>query len=215
MNLVTVGEGKLERARVHDSRGLVSYTAVRWGSPTEFATGGLGFGLQWWDRRKPGGLVAQLKGDWARGCVTGMVHSIDIQPSRKHICMVGGSSGTVLTWDLRWQQQPIVLSAVGQNGTSQPAAESEVWEVQYDNHTQSSSVISAASSSKISPAMICSEDGILAVIQQGKEPMELLAEPCAINAFDIHPQNPSDVVCGLEWESIGILMRLRDTMVIY
>ena len=64
LNLVTVGEARLDHRRIHDSRGLVSYTAARWASPAEFATGGLGFGLQWWDQRKPGGLVSQLKGDW-------------------------------------------------------------------------------------------------------------------------------------------------------
>ncbi|CAN7108824.1 unnamed protein product [Brassica rapa subsp. narinosa] len=38
--------------------------------------------------------------------------------------------------------------------------------------------------------MTCSEDGILGVIEQGEEPIELLAEPCAINSFDIDRQNP-------------------------
>ncbi|GMP35962.1 hypothetical protein CsSME_00008220 [Camellia sinensis var. sinensis] len=104
----------------------------------EFAMGGLGFSLQWWDQRKPGGPASQFK---------------------------GGSSGIVFAWDLRWQQQPIVLSGVA------------------------------------------AEDGILAVVEQGEEPIELLAEPCAINSFDIDRQNPSDVICSLEWEAIAILMR--------
>lgn len=64
VNLVSVGDGSVEHRRVHDARGLVSYTAVRWGSSVEFATGGLGFGLHWWDQRKPGGPVSHLKGDW-------------------------------------------------------------------------------------------------------------------------------------------------------
>ncbi|KAG1368119.1 putative Nuclear pore complex protein NUP43 [Cocos nucifera] len=64
VNLVTVGEARLDHQRVHDSRGLVSYMAARWASPAEFATGGLGFGVQWWDQRKPGGLVSQFKGNW-------------------------------------------------------------------------------------------------------------------------------------------------------
>nr|CAD1829273.1 unnamed protein product [Ananas comosus var. bracteatus] len=99
-----------------------------------------------------------------RGNVTGMVHSIDIHPSRKHICIVGGSSGTVFAWDLRWQQQLILLSGVGLNGTDQPVSESEVWEVQYDSYTQSSGITSAPST-KILPVMVCSEDGILAVLE--------------------------------------------------
>ncbi|KAE8665327.1 hypothetical protein F3Y22_tig00112632pilonHSYRG00027 [Hibiscus syriacus] len=85
-------------------------------------------------------------------------------------------------------------------------SESEVWEVQYDRYTRSSN-ISNISSARILPIMICSEDGILAVIGQGEEPLELLAEPCAINSFDIDKQNPSDVIFSLEWESMAILTR--------
>ncbi|KAF5956413.1 hypothetical protein HYC85_003638 [Camellia sinensis] len=146
VNLVSVGNSNLSHRPFFDSNGLVSYTAAKWASPMEFATGGLGFGLQWWDQRKPGGPASQFKGNWAHGTTFGIVHSIDIHPSRKHAC--------------------IVL-----------------------------------------PVMICSEDGILAVVEQGEEAIELLAEPCAINSFDIDRQNPSDVMCSLEWEAIAILMR--------
>ncbi|AQL00041.1 Mitochondrial uncoupling protein 1 [Zea mays] len=38
-----------------------------------------------------------------------------------------------------------------------------------------------------------------------ERPLELLAKEYAINSFDIDPQNPSDVVFTLEWESIGVL----------
>ncbi|KAJ0984254.1 hypothetical protein J5N97_002610 [Dioscorea zingiberensis] len=209
VNLVVVGDGRLEWRRVFDSKGLVEYSAVRWASPAEFATGGLGFGLQWWDQRKPGGAVAHFKGNWARGNTVGMVHSIDIHPSRKHICVAGASSGTVFAWDLRWQHRPLLLSGVSTGDTVQPASESEVWEVRYDSHIQPSSV--GTGPTRILPVMMCSEDGILAVLQQGEEPVELLAEPCAINGFDIDPQNPSDVICALEWEMIGILPRSKET----
>lgn len=64
VNLVSVGESGLNYRRIFDSNGLVSYTAAKWASPTEFATGGCGFSLQWWDQRKPGGAVSQFKGDW-------------------------------------------------------------------------------------------------------------------------------------------------------
>jgi len=210
VNLVSIGSGGNERLsyrRVFDGNGLVGYTAAKWASPTEFATGGLGFGLQWWDLRKPGGPASQFKGNWARGTTSGIVHSIDIHPSRKHTCVAGGSSGTVFAWDLRWQQQPIILSgvAIGEVPANSPC-ESEVWEVQYDNYMHSMN-IGNISSSRVLPVMICSEDGILAVVQQGEEPIELLAEPCAINSFDIDRQNPSDVICSLEWESIAILSR--------
>lgn len=103
-----------------------------------------------------------------------------------------------------------MLSGPGLGGTGQSPSESEVWEVQYDSHTLSSST--SAQSAKVLPVMMCSEDGILAVLEQGAEPIELLAEPCAINSFDIDPQNPSDVVCALEWEGIGILTRPKMAM---
>lgn len=79
----------------------------------------------------------------------------------------GGSLGTVFAWDLRWQQQPIILSGAGAgpgagNTTVQSISESEVWEVQYD-----SCIKSNTSSTRILPVVICSEDGILAVIEQG------------------------------------------------
>ena len=78
-----------------------------------------------------------------------------------------GSLGTVLAWDLRMQQQPIILSGTGAGDGAcktavQSISESEVWEVQYDRCIKSNT-----SSSRILPAMICSEDGILGVIEQG------------------------------------------------
>ncbi|THG11986.1 hypothetical protein TEA_004630 [Camellia sinensis var. sinensis] len=77
----------------------------------------------------------------------------------------GGSSGTVFAWDLRWQQQPIVLSGVAAGEfQSHSLSESEIWEVQYDSY---SSNIGNMSTSRVLPVMICSEDGILAVVEQG------------------------------------------------
>ncbi|GMP36077.1 hypothetical protein CsSME_00008305 [Camellia sinensis var. sinensis] len=64
VNLVSVGNSNLSHRRFFDSNGLVSYTAAKWASPMEFATGGLGFSLQWWDQRKPGGPASQFKGNW-------------------------------------------------------------------------------------------------------------------------------------------------------
>lgn len=79
----------------------------------------------------------------------------------------GGSSGTVFAWDLRWQQQPIILAGVGTSDLSALSpSESDVWEVHYDNYTTSSNYRNI-SESRVLPAMICSEDGILAVIEQG------------------------------------------------
>ncbi|KAK4265422.1 hypothetical protein QN277_026477 [Acacia crassicarpa] len=205
VNLVTVGNSNLSYRRVFDSSGLVSYTTAKWASPVEFATGGYGFSLHWWDQRKPGGPVSQFKGNWDQKMTAGIVHSIDIHPSRKHTCLAGGSLGTLFAWDLRWQQQPIILSRGGTaagNNEVPLVSESEVWEVQYDRSTKSN-----MSSTRLLPAMICSEDGILAIIEQGEEPQELLAEPCSINCFDIDRHNPSDVICGLEWEAVAILTK--------
>ncbi|KAL7193571.1 hypothetical protein ACSBR2_025218 [Camellia fascicularis] len=139
----------------------------------EFATGGLGFSLQWWDQRKPGGPTSQFKGNWAHGTTSGIVHSIYIHPSRKHTCIAGGSSGTVFAWDLRWQQQPIVLSGVAAGEfQSHSLSEREIWEVQYDSY---SSNIGNMSTSRVLPVMICSEDGILAVVEQGMKFVAILA----------------------------------------
>ncbi|XP_052184071.1 nuclear pore complex protein NUP43 [Diospyros lotus] len=207
VNLVSIGNSRSSHRCIFDCDGLASFTAVKWASPTEFATGGVGFGLQWWDlRERPGGPASEFKANWSVGTTSGIVHSIDIHPSRKHTCLAGGSSGTVFAWDLRWPQQPVILSAATavEMENSSPA-ESEVWEVHFDGYMRSLNI--GNNSSRILPVMICSEDGILAVIEEGQEPVELLAEPCAINSFDIDRQNPADVVCSLEWESIAILAR--------
>ncbi|CAI9098590.1 OLC1v1035267C1 [Oldenlandia corymbosa var. corymbosa] len=208
INFVGLGNGSNgSYQRVFDSNGLVSYSAVKWASPVEFVTGGLGFSLQWWDQRRPGGPVSQYKGNWSAGSTSRIIHSIDIHSSRKHTCLAGGSLGMVFAWDIRWQNQPIILSGAGTAANSAyTPCESEVWEVQFDNYSHSSNIHNL-SSSRVLPAMICSEDGILAVVEQNEAPMELLAEPCAINSFDIDRQNPTDVLCGLEWESIAILVR--------
>jgi len=65
VNVVKIvnGEG-LRYRKVFDGNGLVAYRAVKWASPTEFVTGGYGFGLQLWDQRKSGEAVSQLKGNW-------------------------------------------------------------------------------------------------------------------------------------------------------
>lgn len=77
----------------------------------------------------------------------------------------GGSLGTVFAWDLRWPQQPLILSGVGSGEATCSPCESEVWEVQYDPYVKSTNV--GSGSSRILPTMICSEDGILAVVEQG------------------------------------------------
>ena len=84
------------------------------------------------------------------------------------------------------QQQPIVLSGAGTHEAAMPLlSESEVWEVQYDRYTRSSNN-SNMSSTRILPVMICSEDGILAVVEQGKHFFKQLLLNCHLylNRFD-------------------------------
>lgn len=67
VNLVSLGDSsglKENYRKVYDSKGLVSFTAVKWASHAEFATGGLGFSLQWWDLRRSEPLVCHFKGNW-------------------------------------------------------------------------------------------------------------------------------------------------------
>ncbi|KAI3909550.1 hypothetical protein MKW98_013967, partial [Papaver atlanticum] len=139
INLVNVGDSRLDYKRVFDSHGLVSYTAVKW-----------------WNQRKLGGVVSQLKGDWVHRSTSGIVHSIDINPSRKHVCLAVGSSGIVFAWDLTTSNPPF-----SQN-------------------------VSNTSSKRVLPVMMCSEDGILASSEQGGNQVEVLAETCPINSFYIN-----------------------------
>ncbi|THG03732.1 hypothetical protein TEA_021804 [Camellia sinensis var. sinensis] len=46
-----------------DGRVNLVSVAAKWASLMEFAMGGLGFSLQWWDQKKPGGPTSQLKGN--------------------------------------------------------------------------------------------------------------------------------------------------------
>lgn len=62
--VVSLAESGLRCRKIFDSKGLVGYTAAKWASPAEFATGGMGFSVQWWDQRKPGGAVSHFKGNW-------------------------------------------------------------------------------------------------------------------------------------------------------
>ncbi|MCO5553517.1 hypothetical protein L7F22_007039 [Adiantum nelumboides] len=144
---------------------------------------------------------------WTPAKGNGFIHAVDVHPSRKHVCVVGGSDGCVLAWDLRWQKEPIQLCGSA-DLTGQPLGdtmvESDVWEVKFDHLSFSGT---SALSSKIPPIMFCSEDGILGVVEAGEVPWEILAEPCAINTFDINPESPTDVVCGLEFESLLYVKR--------
>jgi hypothetical protein len=59
------GDGRVVARRVCDGKGMLGYEAARWASSAEFATGGAGCGVQWWDRRKGDAVVAQCKGIWS------------------------------------------------------------------------------------------------------------------------------------------------------
>lgn len=85
-------------------------------------------------------------------------------------------------------------------------ADGDVWEVKYDPFASTRS--NGSVSRKIPPVMMCSEDGILGILEAGEAPLEILAEPCAINTFDINPEGGNDVICGLEFESLLYLKRV-------
>jgi nuclear pore complex protein Nup43 len=65
INLVKMGGlSQLQSKCLYDNSGLLSFSAVSWASPFEFVTGSLGFTLQWWDQRRPGGPVSQSPAKW-------------------------------------------------------------------------------------------------------------------------------------------------------
>lgn len=76
---------------------------------------------------------------------------------------VGASGGAVLAWDLRRQNELLTLAGRGLKGGS-PIAECEVWDVKLDPALQGGG---QGESAKIPPVLICSEDGILAIIEAG------------------------------------------------
>ncbi|KAH7414853.1 hypothetical protein KP509_14G014000 [Ceratopteris richardii] len=206
INLTQLTESHLSHTCLIDNHGITSFMDVCWSSPAEFVTAGLGFSLQWWDHRRSGGPV-QVSNKWTHGRGGGFIHMIDVHPSRKHVCVVGGSNGVVLAWDLRWQKEPIQLCGISDlrgQPVTESMVESDVWEVKFDPFSLSGS---SSMSSKVPPVMICSEDGILGVLEAGEAPWEILAEPCAINTLDINPENFTDVICGLEFESLLYVKR--------
>lgn len=77
---------------------------------------------------------------------------------------VGGSAGTVLAWDLRRQNELLNLVGKGGKGGSSTTAEGEIWNVKLDPALQGGG---QGESGKIPPVLMCSEDGILAIIESG------------------------------------------------
>lgn len=90
--------------------------------------------------------------------------------ARHFFCKVGGSGGAVYAWDLRWQQEPIALAGPAASKSRHPMGglivESEVWEAKYDALLQSAG--HGVESGKSPPVMVCSEDGILALLDGGE-----------------------------------------------
>lgn len=202
INLVQAGQSGLQGDCLHDNHGVLSYSAVCWASPTEFVLAGHGAGIQWWDNRRPGGAVAQSPAKWAGADGVGSIHAVDVHPSRKHLSVVGASGGAVLAWDLRRQNELLTLAGRGLKGVS-PIAEGEVWDVKLDPALQGGG---QGESAKIPPILICSEDGILAIIEAGVA-TELAVEACAINSFDVDLEFGSEIVCALEHESVLYVKR--------
>ncbi|KAK6135633.1 hypothetical protein DH2020_030644 [Rehmannia glutinosa] len=160
VNLVSLS-GKRDFRRVFDSNGLVSYSSVKGlrlkmhiDQPSLlnlqcFIEGFSGLISLFLPRINNILLKHVFHDDINRtgGTASGIVHSIDIHPSRKHTCLAGGSSGIVFAWDIHWPKQPVMLSGVGAGDAANSLVESDIWEgsTGYDLF----------------------EDGILAVIEQG------------------------------------------------
>lgn len=80
---------------------------------------------------------------------------------------MGGSGGTVLAWDLRRQNELHSLAGRGCKSGSSTGAEGEIWNVKLDPALQ----VGQGESGKIPPVLMCSEDGILALIESGLYPL--------------------------------------------
>lgn len=115
---------------------------------------------------------------------------------------MGGSGGTVLAWDLRRQNELHSLAGRGCKSGSSTGAEGEIWNVKLDPALQ----VGQGESGKIPPVLMCSEDGILALIESGMT-TELAVESCAINSFDVDLELGSEIVCALEHESVLYVKR--------
>ncbi|XP_024377358.1 nuclear pore complex protein NUP43 isoform X1 [Physcomitrium patens] len=202
INLVQARQSGLQGDCLHDNRGVLSYSTVCWASPTEFVLAGHGAGIQWWDNRRPGGAVAQSPAKWVGADGVGSIHTVDVHQSRKHLSVVGGSGGTVLAWDLRRQNELHSLAGRGCKSGSSTGAEGEIWNVKLDPALQ----VGQGESGKIPPVLMCSEDGILALIESGMT-TELAVESCAINSFDVDLELGSEIVCALEHESVLYVKR--------
>lgn len=74
-----------------------------------------------------------------------------------------------MVWDLRWQQEPIALAGPSAKGQASGGlvSESEVWQVKYDTWSPLAAG-RGTESGKLPPVMMCSEDGVLAVLDGGK-----------------------------------------------
>ncbi|GBG61632.1 hypothetical protein CBR_g22430 [Chara braunii] len=237
INIIGLVHGIQQPLTTWDMRGTVSFSAVQWTSVQELVTAGTGGVLQCWDRRQGGRSVSQAPLRWAHQEGLGaMMHCIDVHPSRRHICAVGCSGGSVVAWDLRWQQEPLVLvgplqqssqrrrsssgSSIKRHSAGQQTelliAEGDVWEVRFDSLAQGGvrAGVFDTDRNKLPPVMMCSEDGVLA-LAGGGEALELYVGSCAINTFDVDPEFGQDVICGTEHECLVYLRRARYGVGVY
>jgi nuclear pore complex protein Nup43 len=76
----------------------------------------------------------------------------------------------VLAWDLRRQNELCTLAGKGGKGGSSTIADGEVWDVRLDPALQGGQ----GESGKIPPVLMCSEDGILAIIESGLYPLLII-----------------------------------------
>lgn len=105
---------------------------------------------------------------------------------------VGGASGAVLAWDLRWQRQPLVLAAphahapTTRGAPPSMAVESGVRQVRFDRLAQySTAALGAGEQGALPPIMLSTEDGQLALAGAGGGCAGLRkAGACIFSEFD-------------------------------
>lgn len=195
---------------IYDTVGTASFSAAKWTSSNEIVTASTGGVLQSWDRRRPGkpSSRCQFKLD---ANAPASIHSIDVHPSQRHLCAMGGSGGAVLAWDLRFPQQPHIIAVgvdINQERGSCKWPKSEVWQVKFDRLLYNSNVVSQDVHTRLPPVIACTQNGALTVID-GEIEHDLALEACGINCFDIDNDFGQDIICGLEDESLLHIRRHR------
>ncbi|GAQ90182.1 hypothetical protein KFL_006090080 [Klebsormidium nitens] len=210
--LTPLGPAQGQTRVLFDFKGALSIGALRWTSATTFLTGGQGDALLMWDVRQAG---PASRSPAAGAASLESTTCMDVHPSRKYLCVVGGASGAVLMWDLRWQRQPLVLAApparapAARAGSPSLVVESGVRQVRFDRVAHlSTAALGVAEQGALPPVMLSTEDGQLALAGAG-EACRLMRDIFSISSFDVDSEFGQDVICTSESEKLLYLRRPR------